>query len=100
MSEEEKAKFMATGKCFHCKKQGHMSQNCPDKPAQARSAPEEESGEETIQTAASSKPKQTNPFLQQPKKKATAQDIIQMIMEAEDDIKDTIIQEVFMKQDF
>ena len=43
-------------------------------------------------------PKQTNPFLA--KKKTTAQDIIRLITDAEDDIKDTIIQEVFMKQDF
>ena len=43
-------------------------------------------------------PKPTNPFLV--KKKTTAQDIIRFITDAEDDVKDTIIQEVFMKQDF
>ena len=42
--------------------------------------------------------KQTNPFLV--KKKTTAQDIIWLITDAKDDVKDTIIQEVFMKQDF
>ena len=43
-------------------------------------------------------PKQMNPFLV--KKKTMAQDIIRLITDAEDDVKDTIIQEVFMKQDF
>ena len=55
--------------------------------------------EETIQaTTSKPPPKQTNPFLV--KKKTTAQDIIRLITDAEDDVKDTIIQEVFMKQDF
>lgn len=94
-TEEDKAKLMAAGKCFHSKKQGHMSKNCPNKPAQARSAPDDSSDKEAIQ-ATTSKP--TNPFLV--KKKNSAQDIICMITKAEDDVKDTIIQEVFMKQNF
>ena len=44
-------------------------------------------------------PQQTNPFLAR-KKKTTAQDIIRLITDADDEVKDTIIQEVFMKQDF
>ena len=60
---------------------------------------EEDSEGETIQaTTSKPPPKQTNPFLV--KKKTTAQDIIRLITDAEDDVKDTIIQEVFMKQDF
>ena len=74
-----------------------MSKNCPDKPAQAWGTPEDSSEDEAIQ-ATTSKP--TNPFLTSPKKKTTAHDIIRMITRAEDDVKDTIIQEVFMKQDF
>ena len=74
-----------------------MSKNCLDKPSQARSAPDDSSDNEAIQ-ATTSKP--TNPFLTTSKKKTTAQDIIWMITKAEDNVKDTIIQEVFMKQDF
>ena len=44
------------------------------------------------------KQKQTNPFLA--KKQTTTQDIIWLITDTKDDVKDTIIQEVFMKQDF
>src|SRR6201984_1345345 len=28
---EELKKLRAEGRCFYCRKQGHMSQNCPDK---------------------------------------------------------------------
>ena len=101
LTDDEQEKLCKEGQCFRCKKQGHLSCYCPDKPSQARGNPEdEESQGESIQATSSKAPapKQTNPFLA--KKKTTAQDIIQLITDAEDDVKDTIIQEVFMKQDF
>ena len=100
LTDDEREKLRKEGRCFRCRKQGHLSHYCPDKPSQVRGNPKgEESDEETIQ-AATSKPanKPTNPFLA--KKKTTAQDIIRLITDADDDVKDTIIQEVFMKQDF
>jgi Retrotransposon gag protein/Zinc knuckle len=33
LSEEEKRRLMAEGRCFFCKQQGHMSRNCPKKPS-------------------------------------------------------------------
>ena len=101
LNDDERERLQKEGQCFRCKKQGHLSRYCPDKPSQARSSPkEEESEEETIQATSSKVPtsKQTNPFLI--KKKTTAQDIIRLITDAKDDVKDTIIQEVFLKQDF
>ena len=100
LNDEEREKLRKEGRCFRCRKQGHLSHYCPEKPSQARgNLQEEDSGDETIQaTTSKPPPKQTNPFLV--KKKTTAQDIIRLITDAEDDIKDTIIQEVFMKQDF
>ena len=100
LNDDEREKLRKEGRCFRCRKQGHLSRYCPEKASQARSNPqEEESEEETIQaTTSKPPPKPTNPFLV--KKKTTAQDIIRLITDAEDDVKDTIIQEVFMKQDF
>ena len=31
LSDEEKAKLLKEGRCFCCKKMGHLSRNCPDK---------------------------------------------------------------------
>jgi Zinc knuckle len=33
LSEEEKKRLMAEGRCFFCKQQGHMLRNCPKKPS-------------------------------------------------------------------
>ena len=100
LNDDEREKLQKEGRCFRCRKQGHLSQYCPEKPSQARGNPEGEESEDEMIQAATSKPqnKPTNPFLV--KKKTTAQDIIRLITDADDDIKDTIIQEVFMKQDF
>ena len=99
LSDEDREKLRKEGRCFRCKKQGHLSRFCPNKPSQARGNPDDDESEgEAIQTMKTPAPKQTNPFLV--KKKTTAQDIIRLITDAEDDVKDTIIQEVFMKQDF
>ena len=100
-NDEECEKLRKEGRCFRCRKQGHLSRYCPEKPSQARGNPKEGDSEDEAIQATTSKPtpaKQTNPFLA--KKKTTAQDIIQLITDAEDNVKDTIIQEVFMKQDF
>jgi Zinc knuckle len=39
LSEEEKKRLMAEGRCFFCKQQGHMSRNCPKKPSRQNAAP-------------------------------------------------------------
>ena len=100
LMDEQREQLRVEGRCFCCKKQGHLSCNCPNKPSQAQGNPEEESEDETIQATLAKPPalKLTNPFLM--KKKTTAQDIICLITDMDNDVKDTIIQEVFMKQDF
>jgi hypothetical protein len=36
MTDEECQLLIKEGRCFFCKKQGHVSRNCPDCPKQAR----------------------------------------------------------------
>jgi len=35
-TEKEKEEYRRTGRCFHCGKQGHLTHDCPSKPARAR----------------------------------------------------------------
>jgi Zinc knuckle len=39
LSEEEKKRLMAEGRCFFCKQQGHMLRNCPKKPSRSNATP-------------------------------------------------------------
>jgi hypothetical protein len=89
LTEEEHAKLMATGGCFRCRKQGHMSRNCPDRPRQSQIRGNQE---DEVQIQATN----TTP------KKFDAKGLIDQIKELNDEDKDTVIQEVFMKnrQDF
>ena len=36
LTDDEYAQLRKEGKCFHCKKQGHLSRNCPLKPGGSR----------------------------------------------------------------
>ena len=37
LTDDERATLRQEGKCFKCRKKGHMSQDCPDWTSQARS---------------------------------------------------------------
>jgi hypothetical protein len=89
LTDEEHTKLMATGGCFRCRKQGHMSRNCPDKPRQSQARGVQEN-EAQIQVANTTQ------------KKFDAKGLIEQIKELNDKDKDIVIQEVFMKnqQDF
>ena len=88
---------MKAGKCFTCKKQGHLSCNCPQKPPPCP---------HTNTCTSTSQIKEVNSDDKEPakvrsgKKKHSASEIMEILREAEDNAKDTIIQEFFMKEDF
>jgi hypothetical protein len=89
LTDEERAKLMATGGCFRCRKQGHMSRNCPDKPRQSQIQADQ--GDDVQIQSTNTTPK-----------KFDAKGLIEQIKELNDEDKDVVIQEVFMKnrQDF
>ena len=88
---------MKAGKCFTCKKQGHLSHDCPQRPPQCP---------RTNAHASTSTLDEVNSNDKEPakvrsgKKKHSASEIMEILREAEEDVKDTIIQEFFMKEDF
>jgi hypothetical protein len=48
-TEEQKVKLHLEGRCFECKKQGHIARNCPTKKTKARSAKIEEDQQEVAE---------------------------------------------------
>ena len=97
INADEKTELMKTGKCFTCKKLGHLSCNCPQRPPPRPC---------TSARASTLKIEEVNSDNEEPakirsrKKKHSASKIMEILREAEDDTKDTIIQEFFMKEDF
>ena len=48
LTNDERATLRQEGKCFKCRKKGHMSRDCPDRASQAQSGTtKEETREET-----------------------------------------------------
>ena len=91
-TDEEWKKLIAEGRCFKCLKQGHMARNCPTGgggPSKARKTDNEEEGSVVSEGTTLA-----------PQNKMSADDIISLISDADEEAKEEIIQKVFMSQDF
>ena len=94
---DERTELMRTGKCFACKKQGHLSRDCPQRPPQ-RPRTNAHTSTSKIEDVNSDDKDPTK--VRSGKKKPSASEIMEILREADDDAKDSIIQEFFMKEDF
>ena len=94
---DERTELMKAGKCFTCKKQGHLSRDCPQRPPQCPRT-NAHAGTSQIEDVNSNDEEPTK--VRSGKKKHSASEIMEILRDAEDDAKDTIIQEFFMKEDF
>jgi hypothetical protein len=99
ITTDERTELMKAGKCFTCRKQGHLSRNCPQCPSRPRT---------NARTSTSQvKVEDDNEEEDAPKTKArigktkySADEIIEIMRNAEDEDKDEVIQKVFMASDF
>ena len=95
---DERAELMKAGKCFTCKKQGHLSRDCPQRPPPCPRT--------NARANTSSQVEDVNSDDEEPakvrsgKKKPSASEIMDILREADEEAKDSIIQEFFMKEDF
>jgi hypothetical protein len=99
ITTDERAELMKAGKCFTCRKQGHLSRNCP----QCSSCPHTNACTSTSQVKVEDDDEEEDT----PKIKAhtgktrySADEIIEIMRNAEDDDRDEVIQKVFMASDF
>ena len=89
LTDDERATLRQEGKCFKCRKKGHMSQDCLDRASQARSGktkedPKEDAREETKEDDAQIK-------------QVTAEELVHLVRNMSQEEKDKVIQDVFMK---
>ena len=85
LTDDERATLRQEGKCFKCRKKGHMSWDCPDQTSQAQSGttkeePQEETKEEDAQI-----------------KQVTTEQLVHLVRNMTQEEKDKVIQDVFMK---
>ena len=86
LTDDERVTLRQEGKCFKCRKKGHMSRDCPDRASQAQSGttnaegPKEEVKEEDAQI-----------------KQVTAEELVHLVLNMSQEEKDKVIQDVFMK---
>ena len=95
---DERTELMRTGKCFTCKKQGHLSRDCPQRPPQCPRTNARASTSAQIEDVNSDDEEPAK--VRSGKKKHSASEIIDILKEADEEAKDSIIQEFFMKEDF
>jgi hypothetical protein len=98
ITTDERMDLMKAGKCFTCQKQGHLSHNCPQRSSRphinvrastSQVKIEDDEEEDILKTKA-----------RIGKTKYSADKIIEIMRNAEDDDKDKVIQKVFMASDF
>ena len=95
---DERTELMKAGKCFTCKKQGHLSCDCPQRPPQRPRTNACASTSSQLEEANSDNEEPAK--VRSRKKKHSASEIMDILREADEEAKDSIIQEFFMKEDF
>jgi hypothetical protein len=99
ITTDERTELMKAGKCFTCRKQGHLSRDCPQRLSRPRT--------NTCASTSQVKVEDEEEEEDAPKAKAcigrtkySADEIIEIMRNAEDKDKDEVIQKVFMASDF
>jgi hypothetical protein len=93
ITTDERQELMKAGKCFTCKKQGHLSHDCPQKVPYVPRARVAQTSDVTTQ--------EEEPAVRMGKTKYSADEIIEIMQNTDDGGKDEVIQKIFMKnQDF
>ena len=95
---DERAELMKAGKCFTCKKQGHLSRDCPQRPPQRPRTNARASTSVQIEEVNSDDEEPAK--VRSRKKKHSTSEIMDILREADKEAKDSIIQDFFMKEDF
>jgi hypothetical protein len=99
LTDDEMTKLRQEGKCFKCKRQGHIGRNCPNQNSQIRAT----SGGGT-QTHLATNTSIASSGVTIPstsiRKAITAQELVDLVRDMDQGEKDKVIQDIFMQEDF
>jgi len=108
MTTDKCTRLLNEGKCFNCQHKGHFSRDCPQSPSQPdrdrtpRARKGKAKKEESRDEGDISEPDSVSPApkIKASKRKLTGEELIDLVKDVDDEAKDYVIQNVFMKQDF
>jgi hypothetical protein len=99
LTDDEMNKLRQEGKCFKCKRQGHIGRNCPNQNSQIRATncggPQTHPATNT--SIASSGVTVPSTSI---RKAITAQELVDLVKDMDQGEKDKVIQDIFMQEDF
>jgi hypothetical protein len=103
LSDDEVAQLRREGKCFKCRRQGHIGRNCPNQSSQIRATdtnkasntPQDATNTSTASSGASGANEPSHSI-----KKINAQELVELVQGMDQGEKDKVIQDIFMNEDF
>jgi hypothetical protein len=98
ITTDKRTELMKAGKCFTCRKQGHLSRDCPQRPSRPRTNARASTSQVKVEDDEEEDEPKTKARVG--KAKYSADEIIEIMRNAEDEDKDEVIQKVFMASDF
>jgi hypothetical protein len=101
LTDDEMNKLRQEGKCFKCKRQGHIGRNCPNQNSQIRAA--NSNGPQTHPIPATNTSTASSGVsvpLTSIRKAITAQELVDLVRDMDQGEKDKVIQDIFMQEDF
>jgi hypothetical protein len=103
LSDDEIAQLCKEGKCFKCRRQGHIGRNCPNQNSQIRATDTNKNSDASqdatnTSTASNGIPKTDGPS--HSIKKINAQELVELVRGMDQGEKDKVIQDIFMNEDF
>jgi hypothetical protein len=106
LTDDELARLCQEGKCFKCKRQGHIGRNCPNQNSQVRATntSNASSGAHQIPTPSATNTSNASSGAPNPpisiRKAIMAQELVDLVRDMDQGEKDKVIQDIFMQEDF
>jgi hypothetical protein len=97
---EERTELMSSGKCFTCRKQGHLSRDCPQKIQRPRTNARASTSQMQREYDDVEEDEPRPVKARGGRSKLSGEEIMTAIRDADEETKDYVIQKAFMGQDF